>query len=70
MLVVDAGTGRQDVVGGTLCEDNRVPDELRELVRVWVERENVEVRLESTFMVRDLVRVLFGGGPGGMGPRR
>jgi hypothetical protein len=39
-------------------------------VRVWVERENGEVRLESTFIVRDFVRVLFGGGPGGIGPRR
>ena len=37
---------------------------------MWVERENVEVRLESTFIVRDFVRVLFGGGPGGIGPRR
>jgi len=67
---MDAGMGRQDVVGGMLREDNRVSDELRELVGMWVEREKVEVRLESTFIVRDLVRVFFGGGPGGMGPRR
>ena len=40
------------------------------MVRVWVERENVELRLERTFIVRDLVRALVGGGPGGMGPRR
>lgn len=69
MLVVEAGTGRQEVVGGMVCVD-RLLWELRELVRLCVERENVEVKLERTFIVRDLIRVLFGGGPGGIGPRR
>ncbi len=47
----------------------KLPYELWELVRLLVERENVEVMLDSTFMVRDLVKVLLGGRPGGIGPR-
>lgn len=69
-LVVNSGRGRDVCLEGLLVKDDRFPSDVLELDRLREERENVEVRLEITFIVRDLVRVPCSGGPGGIGPRR
>jgi hypothetical protein len=63
MLVVEAGMGRKVAVAGRMWVD-RLLLELRELVTECVERVNVDVRFERTFIVRDLVNEQLGGGPG------
>jgi hypothetical protein len=63
-LFLSAEIDIEEVLGcSKLCE-------LRELERLFVERENVDVRLDRTFMVRDLVKPGCGAGFGWMGPRR